>query len=361
MVTRDLTSRDHVLAMVKADAYGHGAVAVATTLEREGVDAFGVATVEEGVELKEGGITRPIVVMSGLVGEGARAAHAMVHAGLIPVVHSADVLKLLDEEGRKVGHPIDVHLKIDSGMNRLGIRPEAIPHFISVLSQCTHVRIKAVMTHLAKAADPEYTAFQESVLAGALAQLKGMLAPDVIVHQANSAAIVGRHLGIDGAGGRSVRPGLMLYGVNPVESLPGDMTLKPVMSLHSRIMLLKSVPPGSRVSYDGTFETNRRTRIAVLPIGYADGYPVAFSNKAHVIIRGKAAPVIGRVTMDMTMVDVTDIDGVVVGDSAVLMGVPSVMVTDWSQWADTIPYECLCRISKRVPRLYDNGEGVQGC
>ncbi len=344
-----------IMAMVKADAYGHGAVRVSRTLEKEGVRALGVATVEEGVELRDAGVKVPVLVMCGLMGEGSPASARMIEAGLTPVLHSAGAIDSLEQAAAGAGREVGVHIKIDSGMTRLGVRPESLGNLLGRLTKSSHIKVEGVMTHLADAGEDDFSAMQMDQFAPCMARIEGALGPVRVWHVANSIAIMkGWPVGIEGAAECWARPGLALYGECEYEH-PLREEIRPVMGLTSRVMLLKNVPAGTRVSYGGTFTTERQSRLAVVPIGYADGYPWQASGKAKVLVRGQRVPVRGRVTMDMIVIDVTDIEGACVGDEVVLLGTQGegkIALRELAAWAGTIPYEILCRVSKRVPRIY---------
>lgn len=344
-----------VMAMVKADAYGHGAVPISKELAGLGVASLGVATVEEGLELREAGIVTPILVLGGLMGVGSAAAGMMVGANLIPVVHSAEVLNFIEATAHAAGKKIGVHLKIDTGMTRLGVMPQALMHLLNKFKACPSLRLDGVMTHLAEAEDINYTSYQLDLFKTCVKQVEEIMGAIPVWHVANSIAVFkGEYLTNASAGEHWVRPGNALYGVTP--ELPGKKEkFRQVMSLKTRVVMIKSVPIGTKISYGCTFETKRPSRIGVLPIGYADGYPWALSNKAQVLVGSRRAPIVGRVTMDMTMIDLTDVNDVHIGDEVVLMGEQGgekIMVNELASWAGTINYEILCGISKRMPRVY---------
>jgi len=354
-IERHLNGKASMMAMVKADAYGHGAVAVSRELERCGVRALGVATVEEGMELRAAGIGLPILVMGGLLGVGSPASREMIDSNLTPVIHSSGVLSSLDKDAERAGRKVAVHLKIDTGMSRLGVRPEALGSVIEQIKSCRNLFVEGVMTHLAEADSEEETANQMELFLAARERIEDGLGPVPVWHVANSTAIMrGRELSVPGARELWVRPGLALYGeCGNCEG--GKEGLRLVMELRSRAVLLKNLPAGARVSYGGTFTTRKPARVAVVPIGYADGYPWRASGKAFVLAGGRRRPVIGRVTMDMIVVDVTDAPAVEVGDEVVLLGAQggeSILLCELADWAGTIPYEILCGISKRMPRIY---------
>lgn len=347
--------RCSIMAMVKADAYGHGAVQVSRKLEKCGVRALGVATVEEGLELRAAGVKSQIIVMGGLMGMGSPASKVMVEAELTPVINSSYILDSLEEDAKAAGRTIDVHLKIDTGMSRLGVRPEALSSLIEKIKKCPHLSVEGVMTHLAEADHEDVSRRQMELFLSSREKIEQALGKIRVWHIANSTAVLrGEPVDVPGAAEVWVRPGLALYGECNGSGF-GGQTLKPVMGLMSKAVMLKRVPEGARVSYGGTFTTKRPSRLAIVPIGYADGYPWALSNKASVLIRGHRAPVVGRVTMDMIVVDITDVEGVSVGDEVVLLGSQDserITLHEISEWAGTITYEILCGISKRMPRIY---------
>ena len=342
-----------VMAAVKADAYGHGAIACARRLETEGVDWFGVALPEEGSELRRAGITRPILCLGGFW-EGQQ--QLCLQRNLTPVVYRLDMIEALDRAAEAVGVTADVHVKIDTGMGRLGVRSENLPQFCEALSRFRNIRVDGLMTHLAAADDPAQTNFTRNQLerfqqAVDLFRERGFV-PSYI-HAANSAAT----FAYPGARGNIVRPGGALYGFSR-DVLPPNIEaaqLRPLMSLHSRIMLLKTVGRGEKLGYGCTFETKRESLIATIPIGYDDGYRRSLSNRGRVIVRGLFAPVVGRISMDLTLIDVTDVAGVSLHDQVILLGHDgelSITAEDLGELAGTISYEITCGISIRVPRVY---------
>lgn len=353
---KNLPDDASILAMVKADAYGHGAVPVARKLVECGAVALGVATVEEGMELRNAGIREQIIVMGGLMGMGSPASGMMVGAGLTPVVHSAEVIDFLEAVAASAKKRMAVHLKVDTGMSRLGARPEALPRLLDRLSQCKWIYVEGVMTHLANAADRKFSSQQTKVFVESKGLIESKLGPVDLWHIANSTAILrGEPVVIPGSKRCWVRPGIALYGATNGVALPKGVALKPVMALESGVALLKHIPEGTPVSYGCTFVAKRPSYIAIVPIGYADGYHLALSGKAEVLIGGVRCPVVGRVTMDMIMADVTDLKKVSVGDSVVLMGHQGneyVGVEELAKKCDTISYEIFCGISKRMPRIY---------
>ena len=344
-----------VMAAVKADAYGHGAVECARRLQQEGVDWFGVALPEEGVELRNAGITRPILCLGGFW-EGQE--DICLQQNLTPVVYRLDMIESLDRAARSVGAIADVHVKIDTGMGRLGVQFDEVPEFCVALKSFPNLRVDGLMTHFAAADDhdredftkEQLKQFQQTV---SLFRERGF--NPSLIHAANSAATFAFPESRDGL----VRPGGALYGfVRDV--FPDDIAappLRPLMSLHSRIMLLKRVGKGEKLGYGCTFETARDSLIATIPIGYDDGYRRALSNRGRLIVRGSFAPVVGRVSMDLTLVDVTDVPGVKLNDRVTLIGRAgdlSITAEEIAETIGTISYEVTCGVSARVPRLYVN-------
>lgn len=342
-----------VMAAVKADAYGHGAVACAQRLESAGVDWFGVALPEEGIELRAAGITRPILCLGGFW-EGQQ--NACIRHKLTPVVYRTDMIESLNRAAKDASVIADVHVKIDTGMGRLGLAPNSLPEFCDALEGLPNIHVDGLMTHLASADDPaqeEFTRKQLDLFRDAIATLRERGIAPAFIHAANSAVTFAGYEDI----GNMVRPGATLYGLSR-DVLPPNIPrppLRPVMSLRSRIMLLKEVRKGEQLGYGGTFKTERESTIATLPIGYDDGYRRALSNCGRVIVRGQYAPVAGRVSMDLTLVDVTDVAGITTDDEVILMGNAgecSVTAEDIAELSATISYEITCGISPRVPRRY---------
>ena len=342
-----------VLAAVKANAYGHGAVECSRRLEREGADWFGVALPEEGVELRNAGITAPILCMGG----SWKAQEGLcIQQKLTPVVYRLDVAAALNRAAAEAGTTVDIHVKIDTGMGRLGVRCDDLPEFCDALKRLQNIRVDGVMTHLASADDQtkrEYTEKQVQRFRAAQSTFQDRGFTPGHVHAANSAGL----FAFAESRFNLVRPGGTLYGFTR-DVLPGDLeqpALRPVISLYSRIEFLKQVKTGEKLGYGGTFETTRDSVIATIPIGYDDGYRRAFSNKARVIVRDQFASVVGRVSMDLTIIDVTDVPDVAVDDRVTLLGSAgncSITAEDLGELAQTISYEITCGISQRVPRIY---------
>ena len=344
-----------IMAAVKADAYGHGAVRCARRLEAEGVDWFGVALPEEGIELRASGITKPILCLAGF---WAGQENACLRRNLTPVVYRVDKIESLDRAARDADIVANVHVKIDTGMGRLGVRSDDVAPFCEALSRFQNIRVDGLMTHLASADDPDQEDFTKAQLERfelAVELFRGRGFSPSYIHAANSAAAFAYPKGR----GNMVRPGGALYGFSRDVLPPNIATppLRPALSLRSRIMLLKTVGRGAKLGYGCTFETDRESLIATVPIGYDDGYRRALSNRGRVIVGGKFAPVVGRVSMDLTLIDVTDVPGVSLDDQVTLLGRDgelSIAAEEVAELAGTISYEITCGISGRVPRLYFN-------
>jgi len=348
-VTRHIEGR-RILAVVKAQAYGHGSVPVSRHLLGLGANMLGVALIEEGQELRACGINAPILVMGPLF---PKQAESVVAFHLTPVVYSVPFARAVSQAALRLKTKIAVHVKIDTGMGRIGIPPEEALAFILELRNLDGIELQGLMTHFADAdlADKEFASKQMDRFNNLVQELDTRRISIPFRHAANSAAI----LDFKRALFTMVRPGLMLYGYNPLEKGQERTVLKPALSLVTRIAFLKKTPAGSPISYGRTFVTRRESLIATLPIGYADGFNRELSNKGEGLVRGKRVPVVGRVCMDMCMIDVTEVPGVTEGDAVVLIGEQAgqhITADDIAEKTGTISYEVLCGISTRVPRIY---------
>ncbi len=340
------------LAMVKANAYGHGATLVAPVLESLGVELLGVALVEEGLELRRAGVNTEILVLGGAY-EGAW--EALLEARLIPAVFREDHLESLEAAARRMGVRPAAHLKVDTGMSRLGALPDEVPGLLERF-KALGIELSGVMSHFSNAdlRDGLVTERQLEVFARVLAQVESAGFHPRWRHLANSAAVVALPPAKSGDTYNLVRPGLALYGVSPAAWIVPPTPFEPVLSWKTAVIHLKTISTGTAVSYGGTWTARRPTRIATLPVGYADGYPRRLSNRAQVLLHGQRAPVVGRVCMDLCMVDVTDVPGAALGDEVVLLGRQGgqeVSAVEFAGWLDTMPYEVLCGVGARVPRI----------
>jgi alanine racemase len=353
-IVKDLVGPDvHVMAVVKANAYGHGAVECARRLEKEGADWFGVALPEEAIELRGSGITKPILCLGGFW-EGQAAD--CIQQKLVPVVYHLDLIEAFNSAAQEAGVVADVHVKIDTGMGRLGVRFDEVAEFAEALKRFKHIRVDGLMTHFAAADDPSC----DTLTANQIGHFKSVVGlfrergyNPTYLHSANSAGIFSH----PEAFGSMVRPGGVLYGLWRDILPPANVNsqLQPVMSVHSHIMLLKWVPQGETIGYGCTFEASRKSLVATVPIGYNDGYLRGLSNRSHVIVRGTYAPVVGRISMDLTILDVTSVEGVELGDSVTLLGRNGdleIPAEELASIVGTLSYEVTCGIGERVPRVY---------
>jgi alanine racemase len=345
-----------ICAVVKADGYGHGATECALALEAEGAPWLGVTDAAEGRQLRSAGIWTRILLMTGIwKGE----EDGIVSHNLTPTVWEAWHIELLEKAAKKQQINLPVHLKVDTGMNRLGASLLSLPQLCGKLAACQHLHLEGVSTHFASAEvlDAEDAPRQIMVFEEALAILHRHGLQPPLIHMGNSAAVSAR----PETWKTMVRPGILLYGYSLPSTRGGQVVsesslpLAPVLTWKTRVLTVKDVAAGEAVGYMGTYVTQKPSRIAVLPVGYADGYPRLLSNRARVIVRGEYAPVVGRVSMDLTMVDVGRIPGVAVGDEVILIGSnngKSVDAVELARLGETVLYEILCGISQRVPRVY---------
>jgi alanine racemase len=341
-----------ILAMIKANGYGHGAAAIAQTLVNAGSDAFGVATLEEGIELRQSGIQTPIIVLAGVYLE--QLEQFFSHR-LTPVIHETASLKEFDAAVAKQGATLVVHLKLDTGMGRLGLLAAESAEWIPELKNLRALKIEGVFSHFSQAesVDGAYTRKQLEIFTNLLERLRSAGIAVPLAHVANSAATIT----LPAAYFEMVRPGIMLYGVYPSPAMVAQIDLKPVLVWKTAILQLRKVPAGTAISYGQTFVTKRKSLIAALPVGYADGYARLLSNRGQALVRGERAPVVGRVCMDLTMLDVTDIRNVQRGDEVVLLGRQGdaeISADEMAAWAGTISYEILTSIGARVLRIHQN-------
>lgn len=344
-----LRPRSRLCAVVKADAYGHGAVQVAAAALQAGAHGLAVALVEEGLSLRGAGIQAPIYV---LTGHYLGAYDLVVAHDLIPVVGQRADLAGLNAAAAKKGRTQQVHLELDTGMARLGFLVGSLPEVAAFAQTLQHIEVTGLMTHLSHADEPEAPSTPRQIAAydAAYAQSASMLPRVNVRHVLNSGGLVSapQHPW------DMVRCGLALYGVQPVPQRPlGD--LRPVLQWVTQPVALRTIEVGEPVSYGSHWRASRPSRIATLPVGYADGYPRTMSQKAQVLIGGIRASVVGTICMDLCMADVTDVPNVSLDSQVVLLGTQgaqTISATDLSVWANTIPYEILARIGPRVPRLY---------
>src|SRR6185503_9149520 len=337
-----------IMPALKADAYGHGAIECARALERAGAEWFGVALPEEGLKLRDAGIATPILCLGGFW-EGQE--QSLIAGRLTPVVFRLDLLERLDRAARSAEGRVDFHLKVDTGMGRLGVPFSELDDFLEGAARFENVRLDGLMTHLASAdSDPAFTENQIAAFEKAVEMVRARGHRPTWIHEANSA---GAHA-YPQSHGNLVRLGGVLYGLwrDVTNKSVAALDWRPVMSLRTRITFLKTVPQSSPLGYGGTFVTKRESRIATLPIGYEDGLRRALSNRGQVIVREQFAPIVGRVSMDLTLVDVTGIPEAAVGDEVMIIGkqaASEIPAEDLAAHIGTISYEVTCGISDRVP------------
>jgi alanine racemase len=338
-----------IMAVVKANAYGHGDVAVAGFVEKDLADYFGVAFVEEGVTLRQSGIKKPIHVFTLPV---QHQIGLYFDFNLEPTISSATDVDILEREGKKRKRSIAVHLKIETGMNRIGVQPKDLGGIVSALQNSKRVEVKGAYTHFATAdqKDKSFTLQQLDHFMAATETLRQHSIQPELVHCANSSAI----LDLPQTYCSMVRPGITMYGYYPSFETSKSIPLRPAMTVKTTVSMVKTIRSGESVSYGRKFVARKRTNIATLPLGYADGYTRLLTGKGMVLIHGKRFPIVGTICMDQMMVDVGDAD-VVAGDEAVLIGAQDnqrISCWDLAERIGTIPYEILCGISARMPRIY---------
>jgi len=336
-----------MVAVMKADAYGHGLLPVARIAKEMGVSVLAVANLLEAEALCSGELGLPILILGGVFPD---QAERIVRNGFIQTIYSADMLLALEKEGANQETTVSVHFKVETGMNRLGVRPgQELQGLLETAAQCPHIHVDGVFSHLAVSDESdEFTHVQVERFREAVRQVEAAgFRPKR--HIANSAAILRYpHTHFD-----CVRAGIAMYGLNPAQT--EDYGLLPALSWKTRIALCKEIEPGETVSYGRTYKTSSPTRVATLPVGYADGYARCLGGKASVLIHGQKAPVVGRVCMDYCMADVTNIPNVQPGDEVTLIGQQdgeTLTAHQIALWMDTIHYEVVTGIGKRVPRIY---------
>jgi alanine racemase len=338
-----------LISVVKADAYGHGMMQVARVLDECGGKFFAVSNIDEGIMLREAGFKQEILLFESTLPE---LAQPIIEHNLTPTVCTIELASALHRFAKALKKKVNVHVKIDTAMGRLGIPQEGALDFIDNLRSLSHLNLEGIYTHFPSADTNEtVTLKQIKAFMGLIEELERREVKFTYVHAANSVGFVSyKNVFFNLA-----RPGLMLYGLYPNEGARQKIHLKPALSVLSRVIFLKNVPKGQGISYGHSFVASRDMTIAVLPIGYNDGYGRAFSNKGSVLIDGARCPVLGRVTMDQIVVDVTHVKAPRLGMSAIILGEQknqSVTADDLAQWSDTINYEIVCNLGNRLPRIY---------
>lgn len=344
-----------IIAVVKANAYGHGAVEVSQTALENGVAILAVGVVEEGIILRKAGIKAPILIC-GLTLEDQ--LEPLLSYNLTPTICDLQILEALSEVAGENGKTIGIHIKIDTGMGRLGVSPPKTLNFVKKISKMRNIKIEGIFTHLAATNEKDgiYTKIQFDEYKKALLELEkeGINIP--LKHIANSAAILNSSsMYLD-----AVRPGIILYGLFPSPKSERTVELKPAAEFKTRIIFLKKVSPGKSIGYGRTYITTKPTKVATLPVGYADGYSRLLSNKAEVLVREQRAPIIGRICMDLCMIDVTHIPEVQIGDEVILwgrQGSQTIWAEEIAEKIGSIVYEVICMVDKeRIPRVFIKNE-----
>lgn len=342
----------HLMAIVKADGYGHGAIEVARILQEEGADRFAVAIAAEGEELRRAGINSPILVL-GYTPPGD--IKTLIENDLTQTVFSYEMAQFISEEAGKLGKSVNIHIKVDTGMGRIGFLSDPLSiEEVKKIAELPRINMEGIFTHFATSdeEDPTYTRHQMSIFLGFLKELHEVGIEVPIIHAANSAAtMVHEYTRFN-----LVRTGIILYGYYPSDYLEGKkIDLIPAMTLKTQVVHVKELPAGHYISYGKKYCTHQKTKIATIPIGYADGYSRKLSNKGRVLIRGEYASVVGTICMDQFMVDVSHIQDIAVGDEVVVLGTQGmhrISIEELAHLTDTINYEVMCMIGKRVPRDY---------
>jgi alanine racemase len=350
---RSAIGKRQLLFAIKADAYGHGLKEIARAAQ-EYVDAFGVASIEEGLSCRRAGVTdKPVLILSPVP---ENVIPELFENQLMPTISEFNFAYQLAQEARRRNTTIPVHIEVDTGMGRTGVALTEALDFITQVANLPGIRLAGVFTHFPAAdTDIQFTRQQVESYKFLIQQLNARGITGFLRHAANSAGC----LNIPEAQLDMVRPGLMIYGIMPLSYHFGhrrsQFTLKPVMSLHSRIVNLREFPAGTSISYERSYFTTRASRIAVISVGYGDGYPHSLTNRGYCLLHGRKAPVVGNVSMDLTMLDVTDIPQTKLGDTVTLLGSANgqtICANELALLAGTIPYEIICRVSPRVPRIY---------
>ncbi|HVP36941.1 MAG TPA: alanine racemase [Terriglobales bacterium] len=349
-IKRKLGNKVELLAVVKADGYGHGALEVSKVALKNGASFLGVAFLEEGIELREEGIKAPILILSP---EFYGREKDIVEYDLLPAVDDLDFVHGLDQEAKNQNKVAEVYLKVDTGMRRYGIETVSVLNFVRGIKGMKNIRLKGVLSQFSTTEDRDgdFAKKQLFLFKKAIKQLEEFNGGHLVRSIANSGAF----LKLPQSYFDQVRIGILMYGIYPSANITDRVNVNPVMSLKSRIVQIKEVEKSESVGYGRTFFTKKRTKIGTIPMGYADGYPWQLSNRGEVLIKGKKVPVIGRVCMDAFMVDLTGLPNVKIGEEVVLLGrqgKEKIGAHQIAKWADSFSYEIVSRMGKRLPRVY---------
>mgnify|MGYP003279014861 CR=1 FL=1 len=347
-VTRKVLKPDtKICAVVKADAYGHGAVPVATAALAAGTSYLAVSITQEAIELREAGIMAPILILGTMTEEHEKA---IVDYNITQTVYDLQVAQELSAAAMQENKTVKVHLAVDTGMNRIGCRVEEAADLAEAISRLPHVQLEGMFSHFASAdeSDKSFAMLQYRRFKQAADEIAARGIDIPLKHIDNSAGITE----MPGTEFNMVRQGITLYGLWPSSEVLRNLDIRPALSLKAEVVFVKDVPAGEKIGYGCTYETPKPMKIATLPLGYADGYSRALSNKGYITIRGYKAPIVGRICMDQFMADVSNVPDVHKGDEAVIFGPGGVSLETIAKWVGTIPYELMCLLSTRVPRKY---------
>jgi len=358
---RTITNKNSkIMAVIKADAYGHGFLESARILEREGVDAFAVALAEEALQIRRAGYSQPVLILGVIPDEEYKSAIENNISLTVTCTEDAEKISRIASECKKTAK---IHIKLDTGMSRLGFvisdNNDAVVDEILKISTLPYIETEGVFSHFSTSdeADSSYTELQLKRFLNICDSLREGGLTNIIRHIANSAAIMmypEAHLDM-------VRPGIVLYGLYPSEEVDKKrLKLTPVMTLKSKITYIKTLSEGRGISYGKEYITEGETKVATIPIGYADGYVRSIAKDGKILAGGKKVRILGRICMDQCMIDVTNVNNINVGDEVILFSDKEILADDVAKWMGTINYEVVCLVSKRIPRIYfENGEAVK--
>jgi len=342
-----VNGKAEIAPILKADAYGEGAKNFKEILEENEINTIAVALTDEAIELREAGFKQKILVLNELLEPDLEE---IIKYDLTPRISVYEIAQKLNDIAKKANKTIDIHIEVDTGMGRTGIKPEEAEEYVKKLQELNNLQIEGIFTHFASAdTNPEYTNLQIDIFNRTIEKIEALGIKFKYIHSSASSGILNY---LDKTRGNLIRPGIMTYGYMPSENMQNKIGVKPTAALKSKVVFIKEVEKGTSISYGGRYVTSRLSKIATIPIGYADGIRRSLSNKGRVYINGKYAPIVGTVCMDDFMVDVTDIENIKVGDEVVIWDNKNITLDEIASICDTINYEILCTIGKRVQRKY---------
>ena len=345
-----IKNKSKIAAVVKADAYGHGAIKIAKKLDNLGVEYFCVGSPDEGVELREAGIEKPILVLAEVLESQYKD---ILKGNLIQTAASKKTLNSLNQYAEKMNENIKVHLKIDTGMGRIGFFPEKISDIFELAQNLKNIEVEGIFSHFARADEynKDFSYQQLEKFKRAVKKIKRIASKDLLYHIANSAAVID----LPETSFDLVRPGIMLYGMEPSQELKNKNNLQPLLSFKTRVTEIRELPAGFPVSYGSTYKTKAKEKMAVLPVGYKDGYPRLLSNKGEVLINNKRVPIRGKICMGQTIVSIDHLNNVEIGDEVVLIGSQGeeeIKAAEIAEKCGTINYEIICNLSDKLEKKY---------